>query len=233
MQQQAALEHLTNPFHCEPLLGANVVWAHSHRRKNTMTTQPIPPRQAGTNQTGMKQPPGDGALGAHSGTSCPRYDRRRISPWLMVLTVIAFTVLSIAQARAETTAAFCTRVGDDTSLRPIPASLVPIVNALFGIKMSPGEAVATTVFRCVNGRVMVCTVGANLPCGPANTSRVPKPGVEDWCRESPDVAYIPAAVVGHDTIFAWQCRGGVPRIIRQIFVVDNQGFIKQFWKRVR
>jgi hypothetical protein len=99
--------------------------------------------------------------------------------------------------------------------------------------MPADEAVTTTVFRCVSGHVLLCTVGANLPCGLANTSRLPKPGTVDWCRDHPDVAYIPAAVVGHDTIFTWQCQGGVPRVVRQVLAVDDQGFIKQYWKELR
>jgi hypothetical protein len=147
----------------------------------------------------------------------------------MVLTVIAFAVLSIAKARAETPTGVCT---GDAAPQPIPASLVPAVNALFGIKLPPEVAVATTVFRCVNGRVMVCTAGANLPCGPANTNRVPKSGVVDWCRDHPNAASLPAVVVGHDTIFVWQCRDGAPHIARQILDVDDQGFIKQYWKEL-
>ncbi len=189
----------------------------------------VPPLPERTNQIEANQPPGDGAPGACRRTNCPR-DRRQIWPRVVVLTGIAFAGLSIAQARAETPTPVCT---GNAPPQPIPASLTPAINALFGINMPPEDAVATTVFRCVDGRMLVCTVGANLPCGPANTSRVPKSGVVDWCHGHPNEPSLPAAVVGHDTMFAWQCQEGVPRITRQVLDVDDQGFIKQYWKVLR
>jgi hypothetical protein len=150
----------------------------------------------------------------------------------LVLAVIAGAALSLARAHAETPAAVCARPGDDDTARPIPASLVPAVNALFGTRMSSGQAVATTVFRCAQGRVLVCTTGANLACGKANTSRVPGPGAVDWCRAHPGAAFIPAVATGHDTIFAWECRNGAPRVARQPHAVDAHGFITEYWKEL-
>jgi hypothetical protein len=67
--------------------------------------------------------------------------------------------------------------GTDDAARPIPQSLVPAVNAAFGMRMPDRMATDTTVFRCADQHVMVCTVGASLPCGKANTSRVPSAGM--------------------------------------------------------
>jgi hypothetical protein len=131
---------------------------------------------------------------------------------------------------AETPAAFCKRIGTDDTTRPIPTDLVPAVNAAFGTRMPERMAVDTTVFRCAQGRVMVCTVGANLPCGKANTSRVPDPGMVQWCRDHPDADFIPAATTGHDTIYEWRCQNGAPRIARQAAYVDPRGFVAEFWK---
>jgi len=77
---------------------------------------------------------------------------------------------------------------------------------------------------------MVCTVGANLPCGKADTKRAPSPGVVKWCRDNPDTEVVPAVATGHDTIYAWRCRGGAPSIVRQTLHVDPRGFIAEFWK---
>jgi hypothetical protein len=137
---------------------------------------------------------------------------------------------SIVPAHAETPAAFCARVITDDTLRPIPQSLVAAADTALGITMPPDVAVKATVFRCASGRVSVCTVGANLVCGRANTSRTPGRGQKDWCREHPDDALIPAVATGHDTIYAWRCENGMPRIERQALDVDARGFIVQNWK---
>jgi len=99
--------------------------------------------------------------------------------------------------------------------------------------MPAREAIATTVFRCAGGHVLVCTTGANLPCGPANTSRTPGPGVVAWCRDNPDAAMVPAVASGHDTIYEWVCRDGVAQIARQALKVDPRGFIVEFWRVLR
>jgi hypothetical protein len=143
--------------------------------------------------------------------------------------VSLLVAMSATPALAETPAAFCRRVGTDDTTRPIPEALVPAVNAAFGMRMPARVAVDTTVFRCAGG-VMVCTVGANLPCGKANTSRDPSAGVIQWCRDNPDASVVPAVATGHDTIYEWHCHVGQPQIVRQTLQVDRRGFITEFWK---
>ncbi len=146
------------------------------------------------------------------------------------LAVIAIVLLTASYAHAETTTAFCQRVGTDDTTRPIPEALVPAANAAFGTRMPERAAMDTTVFRCGSGRVLVCTVGANLPCGKANTRREPGEGTVRWCAENPDAAFVPAVATGHDTIYQWSCTGGVPRIVRQTLHVTPGGFVAEFWK---
>src|SRR5579863_4996924 len=99
--------------------------------------------------------------------------------------VTAVVLLTALHGHAETPAALCRRVGTDDATRPIPEALVPAVNTAFGIQMPASVAMYTTVFRCSGGRVTVCTVGANLPCGKANISRTPRAGELQWCRDNP------------------------------------------------
>jgi hypothetical protein len=134
-------------------------------------------------------------------------------------------------AGAQTPAQVCARLGTDDTTRPVPASLVPAVNRLFGIQMPEQVAVATTVYRCMDGQVLVCTTGANLPCGKANTSRT-SAGAEGWCGSNPNADYVPAYATGHDTIYQWRCRGGSPDIVRQTGAVDPRGFVATYWKRL-
>jgi hypothetical protein len=178
------------------------------------------------------QPRGDAASRGQSATRCPRHNNQPAWPGRMVLAAVAFVLLSPTRAHAEAPAAACARLSDDDTALPIPAFLVPAVNALFGTRMSMSQAVDATVFRCANGRVLVCASEANLPCGPANSSRVPGSGTVDWCRDHANAAFIPAVVTGHDTIFAWECRNRAPRIARQFQAVDTRGFITQYWKEL-
>jgi hypothetical protein len=138
--------------------------------------------------------------------------------------------MSVTSALAETPAALCRRIGTADTTRPIPEALAPAVNAAFGMRMPAREAVDTTVFRCAGGHVVVCTVGANRPCGKANTNRDPSAGVVQWCRDNPDTSLVPAVATGHDTIYQWRCHAGVPQMVRQTLQVDRRGFITEFWK---
>jgi hypothetical protein len=158
-----------------------------------------------------------------------RIDQRVMGP---VLALVVLAVWPTVRANAETPAATCARLGAAATPQVIPADLVPAVNAAFGTSMPVGVAIATTVFRCADGHVLVCTTGANLPCGPANTNREPGPGAIAWCRDHPDRAGIPAVATGHDTIFAWRCKDHTPRIDRQLYTVDGFGFITQYWKQL-
>jgi hypothetical protein len=151
---------------------------------------------------------------------------------LLSAAVAALAASPIAPTRAETPAQICSRVGADDTLRPIPASLVPAVNTLFHSSMPTRMARDTTVYRCADGYVLVCTTGANLPCGKANTART-NSGADAWCRDNPNATFVPAVASGHDTIYRWRCRNGSADIERQESTVDRRGFIAQYWKRLR
>jgi hypothetical protein len=153
---------------------------------------------------------------------------RRLS---FLALMFATAVFGAGTADAGSTRQYCQRIGTDDTLRPIPPELVPQVNAAFGMQMSTGLVTRNSVFRCVDGSVMVCTLGANLPCGKAGTKRANE-GAKVWCKDHPDSDFVPAFAAGHDTIYAWACHNGAPRIIRQISKVDSRGFIAQFWKQL-
>jgi hypothetical protein len=150
----------------------------------------------------------------------------RLGLWLFLL----LSIIAPGAVRAEAPAQFCARAGTDDTLRPVPAALAPTVNALFQMSMPPRQVAASSVFRCAAGRVEICTAGANLPCGKANQSRTPGPGVVQWCLDHPDTDVVPAVATGHDTLFSWACRGTTPLITRQFSHPDTRGFIAEFWK---
>jgi len=124
----------------------------------------------------------------------------------------------------------CGAAGTDDTLRPIPETLVPAAIRLFQLEAMPAEQVRqTTYYRCAGGRVLLCTTGANLPCGKANTSRR-LPAADAWCAEHRGSDFIPAFVTGHDTIYRWRCRGGRAATVGTPMKLDRRGFIARYWK---
>ena len=111
---------------------------------------------------------------------------------------------------------------------PLPAQLTPRARQLFHLNM-PGALIReTTVYRCVDGRTLLCTTGANLACGKANTDRNP-PAVVAWCRAHGQSDAVPM-FTGHDTIYRWRCIDGAPRIDATVGAVDARGFLSRNWK---
>ena len=118
----------------------------------------------------------------------------------------AFSLVSVPFARAadDDLAATCARVGDDDALRDYQPSLkagaAKIFKTMFpGANSPPDEAMlrAQAKFRCMDGKVYACFIGANLPCGKLNTSRH-NAGAEAYCRTDPEADFIPMAATGHD-----------------------------------
>lgn len=96
---------------------------------------------------------------------------------------------------------------------------------------APAHWVAVgTVWRCMDGDVWACFVGANLPCSErADTSTAPRPEMEEFCSANPNADAIPAVVTGRATVYEWRCVDGTPQVVRQVFTPDAQGFLSDFW----
>lgn len=87
-----------------------------------------------------------------------------------------------------------------------------------------------SVWRCMDGKVYACFVGANLPCeAKANTDKTPAQEAVDFCQANPDSDFIPAVALGRETVYEWRCTAGAPEIVRQVNDVDAQGFIANIW----
>jgi hypothetical protein len=85
-------------------------------------------------------------------------------------------------------------------------------------------------WRCMDGKVYGCFVGANIPCeDKADTSRTPTSAENEFCQSQPNADVIPAVVTGRDTVYEWRCTDDQPEIVRQVFEVDAQGYISEFW----
>jgi hypothetical protein len=119
---------------------------------------------------------------------------------------------------------------DDDTLRPVPAPLAADAKRLFGLDAPDDIVEQTTVFRCMAGQVMICTTGANLPCGKPDGGRA-LTSARHYCRENPDAPFIPMVVTGHDTLNSWRCRAGMPEAAGPPERLDARGFIARLWRK--
>jgi hypothetical protein len=136
------------------------------------------------------------------------------------------------EARAVSPEEYCQQIGTDDALRAIPTSLVPVAVRLFQLDALPADQVQrSTYFRWANRHVLLCNLGANLPCGKADTRR-DIPGAGGWCADHAGSDFIPMYVTGHATIYRRRCDGSKAAITGTAFTVDDHGFIAQMWKQV-
>ncbi len=151
--------------------------------------------------------------------------------WLAALLLAAAALFGAHPARAASSPwSYCRQTGTDDTLREIPNALVPAAVRLFGLSAMPAEQVRLgTYFRCYEGDVFVCNVGANLPCGKADTSR-DLAGADQWCAQNPSSDFIPMYVTGHDTIYDWRCTGPKATPVKEVFHTDPRGFVAEMWK---
>lgn len=163
------------------------------------------------------------------------------------MSVLGFTLLIVllsvacaapgAQRTYDDPFAYCAAVGTvdapDTRYNG-PAVTDAVIKALVaqGIVSAdaPKDFQDNAVWRCVEGKVWACHVGANLPCQEkADTSQEPSAEMKEFCTVQPAADVIPAAVTGRATVYEWKCTDGKPAVVRQVFKADAQGFLADFW----
>jgi hypothetical protein len=169
----------------------------------------------------------------------PFYSTRRV----LVLATVTLLVTAVACSPQPSVAtsdpfAYCTAVGTiDTPDSRYTGPRMPDAIAQ-GLKQASGASAdaPTQLFtdnafwRCADGKVLACTVGANLPCTEkADTSRTPTQAEMDFCQANPAAEVIPAAVTGRATVYEWKCTNGSPEIVKQVAEVDAQGYLAHIW----
>jgi hypothetical protein len=126
--------------------------------------------------------------------------------------------------------AFCSAGRTDDTPRPLPESLAPQAARIFRLHHMPAGGVAFgTVMRCMNGQILICNHGANLPCGQAQTDP-DLPQAASWCRTNRQANFIPAYITGHASIFHWRCLDGAPVHVGEAEPIDASGYIARYWK---
>ena len=167
--------------------------------------------------------------------------------WVLIALLLSLSLLAACTTppAPETGAvtfddpfAYCAAVGTIdapdaryTGAQP-PAAVVAGLRAAFD---APADAPAEffeqgAVWRCAEGQVKACFVGANLPCQEkADPSETPNAGTIAFCQENPNAEVAPAAATGRATLFTWSCVDGAPVRGEQVAQADAQGFIADFW----
>jgi len=131
--------------------------------------------------------------------------------------------------------AYCERVGTDDRPSGGAASaasakiLEPYLPAALELPAGAPLPVGSVFWRCMHGKVYVCAVGANLPCGSKADRAQRNSGAEAYCRENPAATDVPAFATGHATIYSWRCSVG--RAVRGVPVadLDRRGFRRDLW----
>jgi hypothetical protein len=117
----------------------------------------------------------------------------------------------------------------------VPASVVAgLAKALgLGAETGFGPREEGVHWRCMDGTLLACTIGANLPClTNADTNRTPTPAMIEHCASAPDAASIPAYVTGRATVYVWRCAGGEPEVVRATTQPDARGFRADIWHEI-
>jgi hypothetical protein len=140
-----------------------------------------------------------------------------------------FAVSNKAVAETDQPADACKPGVTDDRPMPLPDEMVARARQIFQLHIPDALIRKSTVYRCMDGRTLMCTTGANLACGKANTSRDP-PGVATWCRDHADADDVPMFVTGHDTVYRWHCSGGKAVTEGIVETVDARGFLSRNWK---
>lgn len=129
----------------------------------------------------------------------------------------------------------CALVRNDDTIQPYDASLrAGLLRAYAHLfpqaRMPPDEQQfeAGTHIRCMDGRLLACFTGANLPCSKMNTAR-DNQGATAYCRTNPDAPFVPAFAIGHDSAYNYRCVGGRASVAGETFKLDRRGFAATFW----
>jgi len=159
--------------------------------------------------------------------------RGLVAAGLVVIVACVGGAAQCAAAQTERERAHCARVGDDDRTRPLRSELVADARRLFeiGPDLSAAFVATSTVTRCMNGKVWLCYVGANLACGKADVSY--SASAAAFCRQNPNSASVPMSATGHATVYSWKCIGTKATIDQQFERVDPRGFVAENWKELR
>jgi hypothetical protein len=133
---------------------------------------------------------------------------------------------------------FCEKVGTADSPdggfgpSPAPTALEAYFPSALGVAADAKIDMSSVYWRCMDGHVYICAVGANLVCDRKPDRSTANPGADNYCREHPHAASVPAYATGHSTLYVWRCRDGLALRDRLVGKLDRRGFRVDIWHQV-
>ena len=154
---------------------------------------------------------------------------------IVLAVALCFVVgIKAVPVRADT-ADICAKVGNDDRIyhydRALRQGFVRAYKRLFpGAKGVESDAMMRdqAFFRCMDGRLVACFVGANLPCAKINAARI-NAGADAFCRANPGEGAVPMSASGHDALFQFHCVKGHAEVGDAVWTLDERGFAKEIW----
>lgn len=131
---------------------------------------------------------------------------------------------------------YCSAIGSiDTPAggsSPVPTALKPFLSRALGLSAGRGFSPESYYWRCMNGMVFVCAIGANIPCGAKADLAKHNLGADKYCQDNPESTFVPAYATGHETLFAWSCSLGHAVPGKRIAKLDARGYRIDIWHKV-
>ncbi|MDO1580666.1 hypothetical protein [Rhizobium oryzicola] len=162
---------------------------------------------------------------------------------LLLLVIAALSAFS-GPSHATPASAYeaCRLAGNDDTVRhynpkaPDPklkADLMRYLQSQISKPLQEADLINMVSYRCMEGKILACVVGANLPCDKISTSETNK-GASEFCRINPqfDGKDVPMFATGHDARYEYQCKAGAAVIKGKTWELDARGFAKSLWKPI-
>ncbi len=132
--------------------------------------------------------------------------------------------------------AYCASVGteDSPAAETVDGKLPEaIVQAMIDQNIVSADAPASmqqsAYWRCMDGNVWFCVVGANLPCSEkADISETPTSTMDEYCQANPETNSIPAVVTGRATVYSWNCDGTTVTIAESCLARMRKDIFRNF-----
>ena len=105
----------------------------------------------------------------------------------LAAAIISFATIPAPTAyAAEGVQAYCASVKDGDRVNQIPMELARIAHELYtpGGEFDAEYIMTSTVYRCMNWRVMLCNSGANIICAKPDL-RTRMKEIDEYCRANP------------------------------------------------
>jgi hypothetical protein len=160
-----------------------------------------------------------------------------MNKWMLFFITIAglaMALVSCGQTKFSDAYAYCKAVGaidapDERYNGPqMPEAVLKGIQKAGGI--AEDAPTGGYYWRCMKSMVYGCYVGANLPCtSKAAVDKKPTDEMNKFCKSNRNSKIIPMYVTGHETVYAWRCKGDSPEIEKQVDTMDERGYISRIW----